>query len=547
MDLMEEQLQTLRQLITLKDADLAKMQSNLEAGSVSDADADLAVDSSTLFPTDLDDAVDSVSAEMESVNELDSGIETSSAQSEVEAYFAQIGLDTVENDEDNESLSVISDEELGLDNPVVMESEQDASQQSPVDIAKNAVNTVVVKVKTFYAEYKQESLIAGFVVALFALILLLFKARGRKEKSNAVDTIVSGSAITVGGVTESTDSDNPELEKNITSETDEDIIKAAYASLDDVDTDSEPNDVTASDENELNSDLSSESEVIITEGEVEELKVEVEPEVEALEPITLGDYSSDTLANDEDPQSVVEFNLDTPSDIIEPEVIVTSNDEAMANDDEAESVVEFNLDTSSETSEPEVVVTSNDEDLAVDDLLDFDLESIRDENNDAEVDSDILSLDDDDLNGDGLDFGGSLELDTSEISTLTLDDEPMSLDLNSDLNDDTLDDLNVDVEDDSTLNDDILSLDNDVEETELLDINLDNVTASQEPETEANELEFDLGDFDEIDEAETKLDLAGAYMDMGDPEGARSILEEVLADGDDEQKLRAQALLNDIS
>ena len=45
-------------------------------------------------------------------------------------------------------------------------------------------------------------------------------------------------------------------------------------------------------------------------------------------------------------------------------------------------------------------------------------------------------------------------------------------------------------------------------------------------------------------EVGTKLDLARAYVDMGDPGGARSILEEVLNEGDDSQKQQAQQLLD---
>ncbi|MBP7616063.1 MAG: hypothetical protein KA756_10450, partial [Steroidobacteraceae bacterium] len=37
----------------------------------------------------------------------------------------------------------------------------------------------------------------------------------------------------------------------------------------------------------------------------------------------------------------------------------------------------------------------------------------------------------------------------------------------------------------------------------------------------------------------TKLDLARAYMDMGDPDGARSILKEVLQEGSVSQKQEA--------
>jgi len=46
-----------------------------------------------------------------------------------------------------------------------------------------------------------------------------------------------------------------------------------------------------------------------------------------------------------------------------------------------------------------------------------------------------------------------------------------------------------------------------------------------------------------MSEVGTKLDLARAYMDMGDPEGARSILEEVVAEGTASQKQEAQRLI----
>jgi pilus assembly protein FimV len=47
-----------------------------------------------------------------------------------------------------------------------------------------------------------------------------------------------------------------------------------------------------------------------------------------------------------------------------------------------------------------------------------------------------------------------------------------------------------------------------------------------------------------LTEVGTKLDLARAYIDMGDPEGARSILEEVLGEGDPGQRREAQTLID---
>ena len=61
------------------------------------------------------------------------------------------------------------------------------------------------------------------------------------------------------------------------------------------------------------------------------------------------------------------------------------------------------------------------------------------------------------------------------------------------------------------------------------------------PEEPAEEDEM-LG----LDEVATKLDLAKAYIDMGDPDGARAILDEVLNEGSDEQKSEAQGLINEL-
>ena len=82
---------------------------------------------------------------------------------------------------------------------------------------------------------------------------------------------------------------------------------------------------------------------------------------------------------------------------------------------------------------------------------------------------------------------------------------------------------------------------------------------------EDNSLEFDLEDFDveaaggteeepqgdgeltDLDEVSTKLDLARAYIDMGDPDGARSILDEVMDEGSDHQKDEARGIMAQMS
>ena len=57
-----------------------------------------------------------------------------------------------------------------------------------------------------------------------------------------------------------------------------------------------------------------------------------------------------------------------------------------------------------------------------------------------------------------------------------------------------------------------------------------------------SEDDFDFGD--DGSSADTKLDLAQAYIEMGDEEGARDILGEVVQEGDDGQRERAQGLLD---
>jgi pilus assembly protein FimV len=63
-------------------------------------------------------------------------------------------------------------------------------------------------------------------------------------------------------------------------------------------------------------------------------------------------------------------------------------------------------------------------------------------------------------------------------------------------------------------------------------------------------LDLDLGEAGgndlELDEVGTKLDLARAYVEMGDKEGAREILNEVLAEGSDKQKDDAKGMLSSL-
>lgn len=56
-----------------------------------------------------------------------------------------------------------------------------------------------------------------------------------------------------------------------------------------------------------------------------------------------------------------------------------------------------------------------------------------------------------------------------------------------------------------------------------------------------------LDDLDDLDEVGIKLNLARAYLDMGDGDGARSLIDEVLAEGSSRQRQEAEGLLQQLA
>lgn len=177
--------------------------------------------------------------------------------------------------------------------------------------------------------------------------------------------------------------------------------------------------------------------------------------------------------------------------------------------------------------------------------------------------------------GDDLDLGGDElpELDTEDALTLEVDDELPSLDEVQDLTDQELaEDAEL-----ASLDTDLEDMDMDLSEPDSLEASDDTVEISlsegdELPTLEEFEVSSDseevaeapgLGDLPELsdddseldletdldflsgtDESETKLDLARAYIDMDDKDGAREILQEVLEEGSDAQKQEANNLMD---
>jgi pilus assembly protein FimV len=76
---------------------------------------------------------------------------------------------------------------------------------------------------------------------------------------------------------------------------------------------------------------------------------------------------------------------------------------------------------------------------------------------------------------------------------------------------------------------------------EDVEFNLDELNPEEDEE------DLTEGLLQESDEIGTKLDLARAYMDMGDPDGAKGILEEVIEEGNNEQKTEAENLISQLA
>ena len=85
-------------------------------------------------------------------------------------------------------------------------------------------------------------------------------------------------------------------------------------------------------------------------------------------------------------------------------------------------------------------------------------------------------------------------------------------------------------------------------EVPRVDLDVGDALASDDREPTNKQVmttEMELSELEPVTMSEvgTKLDLARAYMDMGDPEGARSILDEVLQEGNTVQRQEAERLI----
>jgi pilus assembly protein FimV len=279
-----------------------------------------------------------------------------------------------------------------------------------------------------------------------------------------------------------------------------------------------------------------------------------------------GADSSELLGLNIEPEAdSLEIDVPEENATIELDQAVAIDEETMeipASDDD--NVLDFDLGTNDENvgleieaSEPEdagleidlgvpELDLSDAEDVGLDIGLDVPEEDtpIRlDAENEAE---DEISLDFDMGEDDGLELDLSaeadsetpeieLEMDTaSEAETVQIDSADMDFDLSMD------DTPELSLEDDAGLDETVeipksIKLDVDVDEDDDDDEHTVFVPRASQPDEQTAE-----------DEIATKLDLAKAYVELGDKDSAKTILDEVMADGNDEQRKQAEDLLGQV-
>lgn len=171
---------------------------------------------------------------------------------------------------------------------------------------------------------------------------------------------------------------------------------------------------------------------------------------------------------------------------------------------------------------------------APDDLADFDLDLAEDEPALTTEDDFLLSLD-----NEPLDLGEATPVEPEPEHDLDLPDD---FDLS----------LSDEIESDPAAQAFASEIDDVNAELERLSQNLEHPPMAEPfeaPSFTADDMALmdDEPEFDFLsgtDEAATKLDLARAYIEMGDSDGARDILDEVVSEGDDGQKTEAREMLS---
>ncbi|RKZ67119.1 MAG: hypothetical protein DRQ44_06010, partial [Gammaproteobacteria bacterium] len=270
---------------------------------------------------------------------------------------------------------------------------------------------------------------------------------------------------------------------------------------------------------------------------------------EAPDEAPLGLPESEADAEVVEPVNELEFDLSDTGAVEEP----ADTEDEFSLDIEAE---ELEINIKDEAGEAEGIDLTNDVEESLD-LTDIDigLDEKTDDSSVGDASTDVLeaAVEEDVADADlDIDFGlvdtaTDLEVAaTEEDIAVDLTDEAESLDMDLTEEAKPLDmDLGEDADDDAKLDETVADeiVPEIASETVPDEATADEAVLVANNDFGDDDDDFDLSSLDDVDEISTKLDLARAYLDMGDNEGTKGILEEVLADGDDEQKLEASELM----
>ncbi len=260
--------------------------------------------------------------------------------------------------------------------------------------------------------------------------------------------------------------------------------------------------------------------------------------------VSLEESELDSLAEDD---LTLELDVESTEIVDDLDLALTTDDVSADVDSELDSILEGGLlepelDLGSDESELDSIdeLTLDEGDLSLDDL-DLELDKI-DSDLDVNFDAEVSDTESDEI----VDLEGDLNLEVEDAETTDLS-EDLELDSSSALEE--LEDIADVLGDDDSLDSvsvDALELDSFVASEVVDDSLLDSAELALGDDENFESDLTDDEDFDFLagtDEAATKLDLARAYIDMGDADGAKDILEEVSLEGNSEQKQDAQDLL----
>lgn len=267
-------------------------------------------------------------------------------------------------------------------------------------------------------------------------------------------------------------------------------------------------------------------------------------------------YFAENAASDEGAESIAEAADDETATVLQREeqsmdssLINESPEEnfeqpmdSVSNDQETDfsNQIDFDLDAESDEKETKRELSQSSDDAGIDGL-----------SNDAEsLDYPLeVAVEETEMDDSGSSSKIAAETNQDEIaldfdpSSMDLDDEKPMVKKEDSVLSDEFDSTNdaIDFEQPETMAFDASS---ETPAIDLNDINLDLEESNQSDQTEeAEDLETNSEQWQEV---ETKLDLAKAYQEMDDKEGAKEMLEEVIRDGDAKQKKLAKKMLKSL-